>query len=109
MIDLAYTPAEVKEEVAEQQSPDTPKYPYGLCIYMDEDVLTKIGKSASDFKVGDKMSFPVTFEVTGTSSNKKADGTTSDCINMQITAFDMPGAKSAQDMADNIYSKTKGA
>ena len=41
LISMEVSPEETKEEAAEQMEP--PKYPWGLCIDLNDDVLSKLG------------------------------------------------------------------
>src|ERR1700752_2842925 len=76
MVDMARTPAEVKEEIAETAAcapidakRTAPVYPYGLCLSLDEEVLEKLGiKELPD--VGETVHFAALARVTAASESE---------------------------------------
>lgn len=95
MTDLARTPEEIKEEIAMDKSPGLPKpssvatYPYGLCLYLDNDTLEKLGIDGDLPDVGDMINFQALARVTSASENERSTeaGTKEVCrrIELQIT------------------------
>ena len=78
MVDMAKTPVEIKEEKAEMAVPamegDMPKYPWGLCISLDNESLDKLGADA-DCEVGDLVHIMAMAKVTSVSQNETTEGT----------------------------------
>lgn len=78
MIDMAKTPEQVNKEVDERSSkPSTqaiadsiPKYPYGLCISLENEQLEKF-EIDGDCEVGDMIHFCALARVTSVSSREK--------------------------------------
>lgn len=90
MMDMGKTPAEIKEESALYDAPlpvssMVNRYPYGLCISLSEDELTKLGLSDEKPDVGDMIHLFAMARVTSVSENEKSDGTKSCRVEMQIT------------------------
>jgi len=65
--DMARTPAEKSEEIANMGKISVPDYPYGLCISLDETDLENLGIDA-DFEVGDIIHIAAFARVTSMSS-----------------------------------------
>lgn len=61
-----------------------PKYPYGLCLHLDDDALEKLGITEMP-KVGDKLMLTAMVEVVGTSTNERQGGDEESCVDLQIT------------------------
>lgn len=95
MVDLARSPAEIKEERAEMRSapmsvaPSVPIYPYGMCLSMDEEVLAKLGLEGDLPEVGEMIHLAGMAKVTSVSEREEVqpDGTKKRCcrIELQIT------------------------
>ena len=100
MVDVALT----EEEQLEMVSPcppdiaNAPKYPYGLCITLDEKTLEKLGLD-DDPEVGDVIDLRAFATVTCVSRNESAGGDLRRRIELQIEKLavedeadeDMPG------------------
>lgn len=89
MMDMAKTPEEVSEETREYSSPMpiesvVNRYPYGLCISLDEDSLKKLNLTESP-DVGDMIHLFAMARVTSMSQNEKSDGTVCQRVELQIT------------------------
>lgn len=105
LISMARTAAEVKKDMAEMPSvaPDGkyegPKYPYGLCIHLDEDVLKKLGLDGDLPGVGDIIQFNAIAKVTNVSQSESEEtdgGTRTHCrVELQITDMGIPGTNQA--------------
>lgn len=93
MVDMAKTPAEVKEDIAEMSpvSPEikVPAYPYGLCISLTEEELPKLGLDGDLPEVGEMVHLVAMAKVTSVSENEREDtsGEKTRCcrVELQIT------------------------
>jgi hypothetical protein len=90
-VDMAKTPEEVNKEVTDMRSPvsasadNVPKYPYGLCINLDDDCLEKLDLD-DECEVGDMIHLCAMARVTSCSANE-TEGGTKHRIELQITAL----------------------
>lgn len=94
MVDLARTPAEVKDKIAESApipslKASVPVYGYGTCIRLDEQDLAKLGIAGDLPDVGDMIHFCAMARVTSASEREEetADGEKKSCrsVELQIT------------------------
>lgn len=118
MVDLAKTPAEVKEEVkamtmpamAMPDRPKVPEYPYGLCISMEDETLEKLKLDGDLPAVGEMIHFMTTAKVTNASMRESVgdDGKTKKCcrIELQITEIGLVGP--TPDRAEKWYGNKDG-
>lgn len=83
MIDLKRSPQPEKDEPAE------PLYPWGLCIYLDNETLEKMKMDQGDFKVGSEFPLTVQVRVTGVSARETEEGTR-ESVDLQIVAIEKP-------------------
>jgi hypothetical protein len=87
MVDMAYTEQE-KQEAADSGcalSPEfQPKYPYGLCISMDEQSMDKIGLDLDGVNIGDMLHLHCLARLTSMSMNESDSGRKGR-IELQIT------------------------
>lgn len=101
LVDMARTPEEVKEEVAERSaavavtpSPSVPVYPYGLCISLDDETLEKLGLDGPLPPVGATLVCLCECRVTSASASEREDmnGKKSSCnrVELQITKMGCP-------------------
>lgn len=88
MVDMALTPEESAEMVspAPPTKPKGPRYPYGLCISLDNESMEKLGLDKEELPdIGDMIHFMAMATVTSVSSSKVEGG--DDCcrVELQIT------------------------
>jgi len=84
MQDMGKTPDEAKEDMGPLDVPSvTNRYPYGLCISLDEDQLKKLDLEKPD--VGDMIHLFAMARVTSVSENEKSDGSKCCRVELQIT------------------------
>jgi hypothetical protein len=106
MPDLAFT----KEELAQREkdmkdspccSPEgAPKYPWGLEFSFQKETLAKLGRRASDFKVGQEIPITGTLRITRISSYETAEGS-DDSAGVVLTSVDLP--KNEKEAATTLY------
>jgi hypothetical protein len=105
LINMARSAAEVKKDLADmpcvvgESKYEGPKYPYGLCISLDEDALKKLGLEGDLPGVGDIIQFNAIAKVTNASQSESEGtdgGTRTHCrVELQITDMGIPGAHQA--------------
>lgn len=106
MTSMAHTPEDLKHEMAEMSAPSVapseykgPKYPYGLCISLDDDSLEKLGMAGDLPPVGSIINFMAIAKVTSASENEREgmDGKAEKCcrVELQITDMGVAGASDA--------------
>jgi hypothetical protein len=94
-----------KEEAKEQSSPstaDTPRYPYGLEIRLDDDAIEKLGLG-DGLNVGDEVMITAKAKVTGKSGYETLVGDAENSIDLQITDMDVTGESSKA--SKTLYDK----
>lgn len=64
---------------------ESPAYPWGLSITLDDDVLEKLGCAIGDFKVGASLMIVANVEVTSVSSSETRGAGNSRSVGLQIT------------------------
>jgi hypothetical protein len=96
MVDLALTPAEVKEKQADMCAGATPtpsvaKYPWGCCISLEDDTLKKLGLDGDMPESGDMIAFRAIAKVTCACQTERetTDGKTEQCRRVEIQIIDM--------------------
>ena len=85
---------------------ESPAYPYGLCLTLDDDALEKLGLEADDFAVGKSMTLVANVDVTSVSSYESKGTDARESVSLQITdlCLEDRGSKAA-DLADAMYKK----
>lgn len=96
MISMKLTPEEAKQEngmdaVAGEQR----AYPYGLCLSLDDETLTKLGLSQPP-AVGTRMVLHALVEVTTTSQYENQDGKDLS-VSLQVTDMELADAAANTD------------
>jgi hypothetical protein len=102
MINLAQDAAEAAE-VSAPETGDGPKYPYGLCLCLNDDTLQKLGIGLPD--VGQKVVIHAIATVTRASAVQEQDGGTEIGADLQITDMEISGA-AGKTIASRLYSDT---
>lgn len=102
MIDMARSREEMEEDKAETAGAvsakyDPPKYPWGLCIRLDNDILSKLGLGLPE--VGDLIDLCATAKVTSVSSRDTENGADS-CVELQITHL---GLEEEEEDEEGVY------
>jgi hypothetical protein len=90
MVDMKMSKEEAKEQNEPQTADDGPRYPYGLSINLDDDVLGKLGIGDS-LKVGDEVTFTAKAMVTSKSGYQTTIGDSESSMGLQITEMEMGG------------------
>ncbi len=92
-------------------SPEGPRYPYGLEIELNDDVMTKMGLDSSDFKAGEVVNIVAKAKVTRVSSTdrQKSSGEVEEIqsLSLQITDLGLTNPNSFDNSFDE-FSKKKG-
>jgi hypothetical protein len=94
-----------KEEAKEQSSPsttDTPRYPYGLEINLDDDAIEKLG-IGDGIEVGDEVTITAKAKVTRKSGYETLVGDSENSIGLQITDMEVSGETSKS--TKTLYNK----
>ena len=101
MADMAKTPEEVKEDSEPMAPVSVNRYPYGLCLSLDQDDLEKLSMPL-DAEVGDMIHVMAFARVTSVSKQELADGKCNCRVELQITHLalededqEMDGAEAA--------------
>jgi len=90
LVDMKLSKKEVKKERDSFMGPESngPKYPWGLSLDLNDEVLEKLGVSAKDFKVGEDVVIKAKAKIKRLGSNEdEADKRES--IDLQITHLEV--------------------
>lgn len=99
LVSMELTPAEAKQENSIESEP--PKYPWGLCIDLNEDALKKLGIGTLP-EVGANMSIVARAEVVSAATNRyQGDKEPKKFLSLQIT--DMSVSPVAKDVSGTLY------
>ncbi len=79
---------------------DVPKYPWGLCLTLDDDTLSKLGIPLPE--VSNTFTLVANVEVIRASANKSQEGTELRC-EMQITDMRLIDPNNAPDKAAKLW------
>lgn len=109
MVSMANTPEEAKKDMAMPASVSAmsgPKYPYGLCLSLDDDSLKKLGLAGDMPAVGEVIHFTAIAKVTSASMNDRetTDGGSEQCCRIELQITDM-GVPDPEPAARNWYGK----
>jgi len=87
LIDLQQSPEGAKEDSMGMPS-DGCKYPYGLNITLNDEVLTKLGFKGP-VTVGTSITFTASAKICSTSQHEDLEGEPENTMSLQITAMDI--------------------
>jgi hypothetical protein len=106
MANMQMTAEEAKEYATGDIKPgDAPKYPYGLCLYLNDQSLKKLGINELP-KVGAKLTMTATIVVTSVGSSQQQDGDSENRADLQITDMELGAAsRSPDEKANALYGK----
>jgi hypothetical protein len=115
MIDMAKTPEQINKEVDDSRpasersatsvADNLPKYPYGLCITIENEQLDKLDLDG-DCDIGDTIHFCVEAKVTSVSAREKEKGEDKH-IELQITHIATEGEEGAESMSSEERSEKR--
>ena len=103
LISTELSKEEAKEENAPAEVSDAPKYSYGTCLHLNDDLIEKLGLK-DKIQVGQRYKLQGTLEVTGYRENQRQGGEDECSADLQITEMGLSADKS-QDKEDAEYSR----
>lgn len=97
LVSMAKTPEEVKDDTADMPMATAAgkisgaKYPYGLCISLDDETLKKLGLDGDMPSVGEVIAIQAMARVTNAGKNERegTDGATQVCRHVELQITDM--------------------
>ncbi len=100
--------AEEAKEYVQPSAEDAPKYPWGLCVTLDDDSLEKLGVSSLP-AVGTEVTIMAKAIVTAARENATQGGESEASVDLQITDMRVDGmdAGGAEAEAARFYRKMK--
>jgi hypothetical protein len=103
MVDMKLSKNEARETVGGiAKEADTPKYPYGLRLSLDNEELKKLGIKELP-KAGEKMIIYAAVDVASSSSQDRMDGGKSLRMELQITDLALMGKGEKESPDKKIY------
>lgn len=94
LTNMAITPEEAKEKAAEYASPspanagDMPKYPYGLCLCLNDESMKKLGLT-DPMPVGTEVTVTARAKITSVRACEEVDGDKDSSMDVQITELEI--------------------
>ena len=105
LTDMTLTKDEAKEEAGLEQ--DLPRYPYGLCICLDDETMKKLGMTDLP-PIGAEMMLTARVRVKSVQAYEcqTDDGAEKEQhADLQITAMEVVPAQAARSMAERMYGE----
>jgi len=100
--DMKLSKEEAKEEYGPPTTANLPKYPYGLCLTLCDEVLAKLGIDALP-KVGSEVRGQFVATVSSVSAYQDQENESEGNVSLQITGLDI---ESGSDAAQTLYGKS---
>jgi hypothetical protein len=91
MVSMKMSKKEAKEQNEGPSIAESPSYPYGLSLSLDDDTCTKLGIS-DDLNVGDQVTISAKATVTSKSGYQTMVGKSEHSACLQITDMEVSGA-----------------
>jgi hypothetical protein len=117
LVSMAKTPEEVQQDMADMPAVapagkiSGPKYPYGLCLSLDDESLEKLGLDGDLPEVGEVLQFSAIARVTSASMNEHENGAgaSDTCcrVELQITDMGVPAANPAEVQVERSAARRK--
>lgn len=102
--DMSLSADEAKEQNGlTADAGELPKFPYGLCLDLNDESLTKLGITTLP-KVGEEVAITATAKVTRISAYEEQDGA-EQSLGLQITMMEVDIPSQMKSAADRLYSK----
>lgn len=86
---------------------NAPKYPYGLCLCLNDDAMKKLGLTTLP-AVGSKMTLSAVVVVTSVGSSQQQDGDAEVRADLQITDMELAPKTEGKSVADRLYKSGEG-
>jgi hypothetical protein len=102
MTNMKMSASEAKEYSGDTIASDSPEYPYGLCIRLDDDALEKLGITALP-AIGTEMMVMAKVIVKSTSAYSRQGGEDHKDVELQITDLELGQASASGDAATALY------
>ena len=102
MRDLSITDKEKKEASVHSVLEDTPKYPYGLKLHIDEETFEKLGLADAP-TTGDKFMILAVAEVSDIRQERYRGDEKKHSMGLQIMQMEVKPHKDKKDAASTIY------
>ena len=91
LVNMKMSKEEAKEQIAPSTADkDTPRYPYGLALNLNDDALEKLG-IGDELSVGDVVTITAKAKVTSKSGYETLVGDAENSIGLQITDMEVTG------------------
>jgi hypothetical protein len=91
MVDMSTTPEEAKEYasgMAASNPGDAPKYPYGLCLCLNDESMKKLGLTEM-LPVGTEVTITAKAKVTSVRASEEVDGDKNASMDLQVTDMEL--------------------
>lgn len=91
MVNMATTPEEAKEYAKDYAPPspgDAPKYPYGLCLCLNDESMKKLGL-VEMLPVGTEVTIMAKAKVTSVRANEEVNGDKDASMDLQVTDMEL--------------------
>lgn len=102
MVNMKMSSEEAKEQM-EPTAADAPQYPWGLCLDLDDDALTKLGITELP-AVGARLSIQALVTVTRTGAYQTQGSEMECCLALQITDMEIGAAPETSAAAKSLYA-----
>jgi hypothetical protein len=106
LVNMKVDPAKEREKYATSAVVDSPRYPYGLCLHLDDEVVAKLGLDKLP-AVGKPIMLVAKAEVTSVSANQYSNSEgkveTRESISLQITDMMLGPVSEEDDAAKSLY------
>lgn len=104
LVSMKMTEKEQKDQYAvEAKPPEGPRYPYGLCLHLDDDVMKKL-KMGDLPKVGKQVLVTALADVTSVSERESLIGGSHQSVELQITDLAL-GPHNDKDAGEALYGE----
>ena len=104
MVSMKLSPAEKNDYEVTSIESDAPEYPWGLSIGLNGESLKKLGKSSSDFDLGDEIEMTIKVKVKGLSSSKyEGDSDGHESVDLQICEMELKDGNSDTRRISRMY------
>ena len=84
---------------------DSPEYPWGLELNLEDDALGSLDVTAKNFQIGNEITIQAKARVDRISSNKSRTGRNRDSVGLQITDMGLDGSKEKAPSKFEVHQK----